>query len=121
MAAARLADTIPNGSGVLTAFVIASLMSALISLFITLPLIVATLGTRRLGLALLGTLSLDATVMVGLVLVLSKFEPTVPGAYVFIASMAVGFFVCVTGVMLMVRRFGYRLVWVRTNVQALAE
>ncbi|NQT16124.1 MAG: hypothetical protein HQ582_25430 [Planctomycetes bacterium] len=106
---------VPADGESLVGLAIAALVAAGVSLFTTLPAVAATLCAHRLWLTLSAILLLDVAVFAIFLVITSVVAKEWPRAeeYVGFASMAVGFFVGLTGVMLVARRLGYRLVWGR--------
>ena len=106
-----------NGSppGNLIPLVTGALVAAAISLFTTLPVVVATLRARRLWLAIPTILFLDLAVMSGLVVISSAQDGRWPQQEecLFLILMLVGFSLSLIGPMLIVRRLGFRLYWGR--------
>ena len=97
---------------------IGALVAAGVSLLTTLPVVVAMLRARRTRMALLVLLAmllLAVTTTVGFTATMGAIEGSaVPTEiHVGLASMAASYFACLAGVMLVVRRLGYRLVWGR--------
>lgn len=84
--------------------------AAAISLFTTLPVVVAILRSRRLWLALTAALLPYLTLLLAdLVGARLRSEPVLWQAWANFASMLGAFFVCMAGAMLLVRRLGFRL------------
>jgi hypothetical protein len=95
-----------------------ALMAGGISLLTTLAVVVATLRPRRAWVGLLAlapVLLLALAIPVGFVATMSEIEevPIPTLVYVNAASLGASYFVCLAGVMLVVRGLGYRLVWGR--------
>jgi hypothetical protein len=113
LSAARLG--VPDDGESLAGFAITALVAAAISLFTTLPVVAATLRARRALLILPALLFLDVAALVAVIVTISVVSGRPPFAeiYVWLAAMAGGFFVCLTGVMLVARGLGYRLAWGR--------
>lgn len=99
----------------LVSIAIVALTFAAISLFTTIPVVVATLRAGRIWLALPTLLLLDLAIALGTIAIFAAVAPQGPSLrrqdYVSLASMAGAFFVCLTGVMLVVRRLGLELFW----------
>jgi hypothetical protein len=119
LSAARLAAPFTaSPAEFLPFFAITALAFAFISLFTTIPLVLATLRARPIRLALPALLLFDAAFTVGAIAVFSAVARGGPSLrwrhYVEIAAMVGTFFAWVTGVMLVVRGFGLRLSWGRS-------
>lgn len=95
-----------------------ALLAAALSLFTTLPVVVATLRARRLWLALLIVLFFVLLSTVGFVAGIRGIAGEWPprDAYLSLALMAACFFVCLTRPLLIMRWLGYRLYWGRRHV-----
>lgn len=95
-----------------------ALLAAALSLFTTLPVVVATLRARRLWLALLIVLFFVLLSTVGFVAGIRGIAGEWPPreVYPLLALMAACFFVCLTGPLLIMRWLGYRLYWGRRHV-----
>ncbi len=121
LSAARLAvpDSVSSDDEFLLPLAITVLAAAGISLLTTLPAVVATLRARRIWLALPAALLLDVMIVVGFIEIVSAIEGSPPPwqAYVFLAYMAVSFFVCLSGVLLVARGLGFRLSWGRRKLE----
>ncbi len=91
--------------------------AAAVSLFVTLPAVIATLRARRLGRALLLSLLLYVAVAFGAVAILSLVagRPPTRQTYFGIAFISASLYGCLVGVMLIMRRLGYRLHWGRVQ------
>lgn len=101
----------------LGAFAIVVLTLAGLSLFTTLPAVVATLRARRMSLALPTLLVFDVAIAIGAIAIFAVATPEGRSMrwreYVYLATMAGAYFAWLTGVMLVVRRLGLRLFWGR--------
>jgi len=94
-------------------------VAAGISLFTTLPVVVATLRARQIWLALPVTLALDVMIPIVFMAIITAIGgPQPPQVYVYMACMVGGFFVSLTGVMLVARRLGYSLFWGRRQLDS---
>lgn len=122
LSAAKLAvpDRVFSETEFLFPLAIVALVAAGISLFTTLPVVVATLRARQIWLALPVTLALDVMILVVFMATGTAIARRPPPwqAYVGMACMVGGFFVSLTGVMLVARRLGYRLVWGRRQLDS---
>ena len=114
LSAARLAvpDSFSSDEEFLLPLAIAVLAAAGISLLTTLPVVVATLRTRRMWLFLPAALLLDVMIVVGFVVIMREIYGYPPQEVYFgLVFLVGGFFASLAGVLLVVRGFGYRLVW----------
>lgn len=99
----------------LTSLVIGALVAAAVSLFTTVPAVIATLRVRRAWVGVATAILLDLVVMYGLIASISFADGHWPprDKWLMFLSVAVAFAVCTTGPLLLTRRFGYRLYWGR--------
>lgn len=89
-------------------------VTAILSLLTTLPIVVVTLRARWLGSSLPILLAVDAAMVLGVLVLVSAMQGGMAGELaVIIGSTAAGFFGTLTGVMVIVRRLGYRVYWGR--------
>jgi hypothetical protein len=95
------------------ALIVIALATAAVSLIAVLPAVVATLRVRRLWWSLPITLLLQGAALFGLFIVICRIEGHSPSLRdrVGTAWMAAGFFLSLTGPLLVARGLGYRLVW----------
>ena len=121
LSAAKLAvpESVSSETEFLFPLAIVALVAAGISLFTTLPVVVATLRAREIWLALPVTLALDVMILIVFMAIITAIEGPPPWqAYVGAAYVLGGFFVSLTAVMLVARRLGYRLVWGRRQLDS---
>lgn len=112
---ARLAEAITDDSDLLIGVVVGALCTLLSSLLIILPVLVATLRVRRLWLslsaiALLGCVFYAGMMSVGTMMFGRPSPEDAFGMAVTIGSL----YICLAGVLLVLRRLGYRLEWGRS-------
>ena len=117
LSAARLAvpDEVSSDDEFLLPLAIAALVVAGVSLLTTPPVVVATLRARRTWLALPVALLSEFIMVLGFGLVLRVIGGYLPPRqeYLGVAFTVGGFFACLAGALLVVRRFDYRLFWGR--------
>ena len=121
LSAARLAvpDSVSSDDEFLLPLAIAVLAAAGISMLTTLPVVVATLRTRRMWLVLPAALLLDVVIAIGFGVIMSAIEgyPTPWEVSVGLVFLAGSLFACLAGVLLVVRGFGFRLSWGRRKLE----
>jgi len=113
LGAARVASTAARSDDLLIAAFIWSIGAAIISLFVVLSLMAATLRAQRVWLVLPVTVILQLAVFLGAIVVLHAVyeQPDQSRTMWLFGPVFVVLCVCLSTVMLVVRRFGYRLVW----------
>jgi hypothetical protein len=113
LGSAQVASTAAYSDDLLIAAFMWSIGAAIISLFVVLPLMAATLRAQRVWLVLPVTIILQLAVFLGAIVVLHAVykQPDQSQAMWLFGPIFVVLCVCLSTVMLVVRRFGYRLVW----------
>ena len=111
--AAQVASTAASSDDLLIGTFIWSIGDAIISLLVVLPLMEATLRAQQVWLVLPGTVILQLVVFLGAIVVLHAVyeQPDQSRTMWLFGPVFVVLCVCLSTVMLVVRRFGYRLVW----------
>ena len=110
LSAAKLAvpDSVSSEEEFLLPLAVGASAAAGISLLTTLPVVVATLRTGRPWIPLAAALILNVTTVFGAIAIIGAIlrNPAPPQVYSFMAG---GFYVCLAGVLLVIRGLGYRL------------
>jgi MFS family permease len=101
---------VPREYGFVLLMVVA--IFALMSLFVTMPVLLVTLSARRLKLTLPVLVLSYAGIAYGALTGVAKYTRT-PAQLLALGSLAGGCFACLIGVLLAARWFGVRLVWGR--------